>query len=145
MVGHLLRDFQLATVAQILGDAGGAEGVATDFCLDPGLLGPPSDHAPDIGLAQGPARKRCAAPGRRAKEPVFPARLRRQQIGMQVLLKIVVARHFMLLAAFFLQPYPGAAALDIHILYLHFDHRADAGEGVDHQADQRPVAQAGDG
>ena len=51
----------------------------------------------------------------------------------------------MLLAAFFLQLYPGAAALDMDVFHLHLDHRAHAGEAVDHQADQRTVAQAGDG
>ena len=48
MVGHLLRDFQLAAIAQVLRDAGGAENVAANFCLNAGLLGPPSNHSPDI-------------------------------------------------------------------------------------------------
>lgn len=46
------------------------------------------------------------------------------------------------LAAFFMQPYPGATALDKHILHSHGDRRADPGKGVDHQADQRAIAQA---
>jgi len=36
VVGHLLRDFQLATVAQVLGNAGGAEGMAADRGRDAG-------------------------------------------------------------------------------------------------------------
>jgi hypothetical protein len=36
MVRHLLRDFELAAVPQILRDAGRAEGVATDLCPDAG-------------------------------------------------------------------------------------------------------------
>ena len=55
MVGHLLRDFQLSAVPQVFGDAGGAEGVAADLCLDAGLFGSPADHSPDIGLAHRPA------------------------------------------------------------------------------------------
>ena len=31
VIGHLLRDLELAAVAQVLGDAGGAEGVAADL------------------------------------------------------------------------------------------------------------------
>ena len=31
VVGHLLGDFQLAAVAQVFGDAGGPEAVATDW------------------------------------------------------------------------------------------------------------------
>ena len=63
---------------------------------------------------------------------------------MQVVIQIVVARHLMLFTAFFVQPHPGAPALHIDIVDLHLDHRTDPGEGVDHQADQRAVAQAGD-
>ena len=39
MVGHLLCNFQLAAIPQVLRDAGGAEGVAADLGLDAGLLG----------------------------------------------------------------------------------------------------------
>jgi hypothetical protein len=38
MVGHLLRDFQLAAVAQVLGDAGRAERVTADLRRDAGDL-----------------------------------------------------------------------------------------------------------
>ena len=55
-----------------------------------------------------------------------------------------MARHLMLLTTFFMQPHPGAPALHIDIVDLHLDHCAHAGEGVDHQADQRTVAQACD-
>ena len=37
VVGHLLRDFELAAVPQTLRHAGRAEGVATDLCLDAGV------------------------------------------------------------------------------------------------------------
>lgn len=50
MIGNLLRDLQLAAVPQVFGDAGGAEGVATNLRLDAGLLGSSADHSPDIGL-----------------------------------------------------------------------------------------------
>jgi hypothetical protein len=42
MVGHLLRDFELAAVAQVFGDAGGAEGVIADPGQDAGAAGAPA-------------------------------------------------------------------------------------------------------
>jgi len=46
------------------------------------------------------------------------------------------------LAAFFVQTRPGAPALHIGILDAHFDAGPDAREGIDHNPDQRPIAQA---
>ena len=40
MVSHLLRDLQLAAIAQILRDAGGPEGVASDFCFKHDFFSP---------------------------------------------------------------------------------------------------------
>jgi hypothetical protein len=50
-----------------------------------------------------------------------------------VRLCFVVGRHFMLLAALFVQPEPPALALP--------DHRADSREGVGHDTNQGAVAQ----
>ena len=47
----------------------------------------------------------------------------------------------MLLAAFLVQAHPAAAALYEVVADLHLQHGAHAGEGVDHRADQCPVAQ----
>ena len=52
-------------------------------------------------------------------------------------------RHPVLLAAFLMEPQPGAFSLRIIILERHGDHGADAGEGIDHGGDDRPVAQTG--
>jgi len=57
-------------------------------------------------------------------------------------LQVVMAWHFMLLAAFLLQADPHAAVLHIHVLAAHLERRADAREAVDHQPDQSAVAQA---
>lgn len=56
-----------------------------------------------------------------------------------------MARHLMLLAALFLQPYPGAATLHIDILDPHAEGGTDAGEAVDHEPDQGAIAQTGEG
>jgi hypothetical protein len=48
-------------------------------------------------------------------------------------------------AAFLLQAHPEPPVLRVHVLDAHADGRADAGEGIDHEADERAVAQADDG
>jgi hypothetical protein len=56
-----------------------------------------------------------------------------------------MAGHGVLLAALLVQAHPKPPVLRVHVLNPHADGRADAGEGIDHQADQRAVAQANDG
>jgi hypothetical protein len=56
--------------------------------------------------------------------------------------ELVVSRHFMALAAFLVQADPPALAVGEVVLDPHRHHRADAGEGVGHDADQGAVAQA---
>ena len=56
-----------------------------------------------------------------------------------------MGRHGVLLAALLVQADPPALALGVVVLDPHGDGGADAGEGVGHQRDQRPVAQANQG
>ena len=63
-------------------------------------------------------------------------------IGMQVGFEIVMAGHLVALAALLVQPHPKAPVLHVNVLDLHRERRADAREGIDHQADQGAVAQA---
>ena len=60
VVGHLLGDFEFAAVAEVFGDAGGAEAVAADSGFDTGVGGASANHAVDVGLGHGPV---CEAPG----------------------------------------------------------------------------------
>jgi hypothetical protein len=53
----------------------------------------------------------------------------------------VMAGHLVFLAALFVEPYPAAPALGEVVAHLHFDDGVHAGDGVDHDADQRAVAQ----
>jgi len=71
VIGHLLRDFELAAVAQIFRDAGRAERVATDLRLDAGVGRAPTDHAVHVGLAHRPARECTRLAFGRGKEPRF--------------------------------------------------------------------------
>ena len=73
-------------------------------------------------------------------------RLGRQAGGVQPLIQklfeVVVAGELVDLAAFFVEPHPAAALLDVVVLDLHADDGADAGEGVAHERDERAVAEA---
>ena len=51
VVGHLLGDFEFAAVAEVFGDAGGAEAVSADSGVDASGAGPASGHEVDVGLA----------------------------------------------------------------------------------------------
>ena len=62
-------------------------------------------------------------------------------VSHEIRLGVVIARHFVVLTAFFVQPHPKAAVLRKHIFDLHCHDRADARKAVEHQADQRLVAQ----
>ena len=53
MIGHLLGDLQLPAVAQVLGDAGGAEAVAADARTDVRGIGAPAHHSENVGLGHG--------------------------------------------------------------------------------------------
>ena len=75
------------------------------------------------------AAKRCAeqdAFGFRQLDGIY--------ISVQVFIQIVMTGHFMLLSAFFMQPYPGATALHIDIFDLYPKCRTNAGKCIDHQA-----------
>jgi hypothetical protein len=53
-----------------------------------------------------------------------------------------MAGDLMLLATFFVEPHAAAATLNEVVANLHFEDGGDPREGVNHDADQRPVAQA---
>ena len=113
--------------------------MAADFRPEAGILGAAADHAVDICLVHGPIRKVCA-PTRRAEEVALlvGGDAGPFEIGFEVILKIMMTGHLMVLAAFFVQARPGAAALHLDIPDTHTDHGPDAGKGVDHDPDERP-------
>ena len=67
VVGHLLGDFKFSAIAQVLGNAGGAEGVATDAGFHMGIECTPPDHPVDIGLTHGCGGQRAGASYSRAE------------------------------------------------------------------------------
>ena len=63
-------------------------------------------------------------------------------VSVKVGLKVVMARHFMTLAALLMQTNPQPSVLHVHVLDLHGERCADPRELIDHEADQRAVAKA---
>jgi hypothetical protein len=53
---------------------------------------------------------------------------------------VVIARHLVMLTAFFVQPHPEATVLPKYVFHPHRDNGTDAREAVEHEADQRLVA-----
>lgn len=50
--GHTLGDFELTAVGEVVSDAGGAEGMAADRGLEPGIGRTAAHHVPDIGAGE---------------------------------------------------------------------------------------------
>ncbi len=62
MGGHLLGEFELAAVFEVIGDAGGAKTVIAGQAADAGLAQTAADHAVRARLIEGPGLQRPAAP-----------------------------------------------------------------------------------
>lgn len=78
------------------------------------------------------------------EQSTFPLVLQRLmlQLRVEVFVQVMVTGPLVLLAAFLVQPHPGASTLNVDIFYPHLQHRTHAGEGVHHQGDERPTTQA---
>jgi len=88
-------------------------------------------------------REPVSASARRAEEGrlLCLEDLGRLQISVKIGLQVVMAGHFVALAAFFVQAHPPAFAGGKVILNPHRDDSAYARETVGHYADERPIAQ----
>ena len=144
MVRHHGGLLERAAVFQVGGDSGRPEGVVPDLRLDAGRRGAPSDHGVGVRLGQGGRRQRVRPSPDRPEQRPFgslgePAAV---DIVVQVGLEVVVAGHLVALAALLVQANPQAPVLDVGVLDLHRERRADPRERIDHEADQRAVAQA---
>ena len=54
----------------------------------------------------------------------------------------MVAGHLVMFSALLIQTHPETPVLRVDILHLHTQGRADPCKRIDHESDQRPVAQA---
>jgi hypothetical protein len=62
MIGHRLGVFERAAVGEKIREPCRPECMAAHFGVDAGLLGAPSDHAPDIDAMHRQRRQRAAVP-----------------------------------------------------------------------------------
>jgi hypothetical protein len=149
MVRHCGRVLEHAAVLEISGDARGSKRVIADERRDAGSCSAPADHGMSVRLWEGALRQYA-----RAAPPAFKLdRAKKRALGVagdagsfeifvQINFEIVVARHLVVLAAFFVQAHPQASVLNKDILNFHGEGGADARERIDHEADQRAIARS---
>ena len=118
MGGDLARMLELAAIGEIGGNPGCPEGMAGEGRGEAGLDGP--------ALAVLAGETGCV------------------DIGVDKLLRFVMRRDLMILAAFFMEAVPGALADLVIVLDIHAGDRPDPGKAVDHHPGQRPISEAGD-
>jgi hypothetical protein len=104
-------------------------------------------NAPGIGLAHRAIRQKPGAPEGRAKKWTLAIVGEAGGLNaiLQISLKMMVTRHAMFLATFFVQTDPQSAVLPVDVRDSHTQRRTDAGEGENEKADQRTVAEADHG
>ena len=124
--------FERAADLQVSGDARGAKGVVADARRNAGGFRAPLNHRIGVGLGQRIAGELAgrAAVGLEQQRLRLGRQPRAVAIFMQVSFQIVMAGHGVLLAALLLQAHPQPPVLRIHVVDLHADRRADAGEGI---------------
>ena len=147
MIGDLLGDFKLAAVLQVGGYAGGAKSVVADLRLDAGGGRAALDDAVGVLLPERFPAENAGVSGSRLEEwliRIAGVEACGGDVSVEEFFQGVVARHFMFLASFFMQPHPAAAPLDEVVTHLHSDHGADACKGVNHETDESAIAQAGE-
>ncbi len=147
VVGEVLHHFKLAAVLQVRGDAGRAEGMVPDPGLEACGGRAALDHAIGVLLPQGVSGERAGLAGRRPEQRAIrvagdPGR---PDVVIEQLRQIVVTGNLVFFAAFFVQADPATPSLHEIVAHVHLEHGVHAREGVDHHADQRPVAQSGQG
>ena len=143
MCRHFLRVFEGATVGEIGRDAGCPKTVIADRRVDAGCYRAPSDHAPGIGLRHGLFKQHGrVVPGCGAEEIAFAifGNASGINVGTQFLGECMMARHLVVLTAFFVQPDLPAGALRPEVLDLHLERRIYARERIGEGGDQCPVA-----
>lgn len=139
MIGHLLGDFELPSVFQMLRVPRSPKAVATDSRLQTGVGGMPPDPPVDISLCHLLFCE-CAgaAVGRPQEISLEIARNpRRFSVGMQVFLKLLVTGHLV-------EAEPHSAPLDIDILDPDPAH-SHPGKRVCHDGHQGTIPKAHDG
>ena len=107
----------------------------------------PLDHRIGVRLGQGSAGQLagCAAVGLKENRLRFGRESRTVDILMEVGVRDCDGTAWRAACRLSRASAPRAAGSAVHVLNTHADGRADAGEGIDHEAGERAVAQADDG
>jgi hypothetical protein len=92
----------------------------------PAFLGAPADHAPDVDAVHRQRRQRAAVPigGAEQGSALRAEQPGRMHVGVEIGFEIVMRRHLVDLAAFFVEAQPPALAVGEIILDAHADGRA---------------------
>src|SRR5437868_507903 len=141
MVRHSRGFLQRAAIIEIRSYPGRAEAVIAELGLNPSRHSAPADHRIGVRLRQYGPTQLARAPADRAKQRALRivAQPRAVEIGDQVFVEFVVARHGVALAALLAQPHPQTAVLDIDVLDSHAKRSTDPSERVNHEANQSAV------
>src|ERR1022692_147241 len=131
---------------QVRGNSGCAERVAPDQGFYSRTTGAAPDHEVDLRLGDTAFRELLRlALGRAEQGSAFLAGdARGLDVRRHVLFQVVMRRHFVALAALLVEAHPPAAPLKIPIFDIHARCGAHARERVDHQGDERTIAEADD-
>jgi hypothetical protein len=101
---RLLSDIDAAPVLQVISDAGGPERVATDVGRDATVSCTPLNHSVNVGPGHSLAGELAGLPGRCPEEGTFAIGPDGGgvQVFVEVILKLVMARHLVELAVLLL-------------------------------------------
>lgn len=141
-----LRILNCPAVLQVCCDSCCTERVAAGGGGESGTSGAALDHSQCVNTVHRPARER-SAPVERLKERELFVSTQPQpdgiQVGIEVILGVVVCRYLVPLSALLVPSKPPSLSLLKVVLRFHSHGCANPCEGVDHHADQHPVAKAG--
>ena len=120
MSGHLLGVLEPSVVLQVNCDTGCPPGVTSDGGKKTRRLGPLSNRSPGVVTIKS-SSSHCRSERIKALEQRLPAlKACRLNVLVQDLLEQVMHGHFVLLAAFFMEPQPSARAVVVVIIDFEF-------------------------
>lgn len=141
MIRHLLGVFERAIVSQVIGDVGGAEGVAAGGFGQPGGAGAGLHHHQCVVGVQWFQGELAAAIYRAEQKPLGVGAARRFEVGVEMFLRMVMHGNFQALSSLLVQAQPPALAILIIILGPEFDHGPDATKAVYHDGDEGAITE----
>jgi hypothetical protein len=143
MSGDLLRVLERSAVLHIGRDARCTKCVAAGGIGQGGGLCSPLDHGQNVLPCHRILGKLVSLPDRPEERSfLFGGNACRIDPGVQVGRKIMMARHFVTLAAFLMQPQPRALAVLEVVLDPQYRRGAHAGEAVNHDTYEGAIAES---